>query len=212
MATRNSIGSNKPIEVPFGGTGIASATAYAVICGGTTSTNPFQNVSGLGTAGQVLTSNGAGTLPTWQAGGGVPSYTGITAFVPILNFTTGSTGITYNAGSSKFWYMNIGALINVSISLYLTSIGSSTGEFYIGGMPAQSGLVPDDYQILNCNASNLASSPADTIQATITTNPIGGATAIKISYPQLSTGGTVSYLSNSLMTNTTRIFITGSYI
>ena len=42
-------------------------TAYAVLTGGTTSTAPLQQVSGLGTAAQVLTSNGAGTLPTWQA-------------------------------------------------------------------------------------------------------------------------------------------------
>ena len=42
-------------------------TAYAVLTGGTTSTAPLQQVSGLGTAAQVLTSNGAGALPTWQA-------------------------------------------------------------------------------------------------------------------------------------------------
>jgi hypothetical protein len=56
--------------VAGGGTGATSFTAYSVICGGTTSTAPLQNVSGVGTTGQVLTSNGAGVLPTWQAGGG----------------------------------------------------------------------------------------------------------------------------------------------
>lgn len=56
--------------VAGGGTGATSFTAYSVICGGTTSTDPLQNVSGVGTAGQVLTSNGAAALPTWQAGGG----------------------------------------------------------------------------------------------------------------------------------------------
>lgn len=57
------------LPVPNGGTGAASFTAYAVLCGGTTSTGAFQNVSGVGTSGQVLTSNGAGMLPTWQSGG-----------------------------------------------------------------------------------------------------------------------------------------------
>ncbi len=52
--------------VAGGGTGITSATAYAVLCGGTTSTNPFQSVASVGTSGQVLTSNGAGALPTMQ--------------------------------------------------------------------------------------------------------------------------------------------------
>lgn len=55
--------------VAGGGTGDTSFTSYSVICGGTTSTGALQNVSGVGTSGQVLTSNGAAALPTWQAGG-----------------------------------------------------------------------------------------------------------------------------------------------
>jgi hypothetical protein len=54
------------VAVANGGTGDASLTAYAVLTGGTTSTGALQQVSGLGTAGQVLTSNGASALPTWQ--------------------------------------------------------------------------------------------------------------------------------------------------
>lgn len=50
-----------------GGTGAGSFTAYGVLLAGTTSTGAFQNVSGLGTSGQVLTSNGTGAAPTWQA-------------------------------------------------------------------------------------------------------------------------------------------------
>lgn len=52
--------------VAGGGTGLTSATAYAVLCGGTTSTNPFQSIASVGTSGQVLTSNGAAALPTFQ--------------------------------------------------------------------------------------------------------------------------------------------------
>jgi hypothetical protein len=55
-----------PVSVANGGTGAASFTAYAVICGGTTATGALQNVSGVGSSGQVLTSNGASALPTWQ--------------------------------------------------------------------------------------------------------------------------------------------------
>lgn len=58
------------IGVPFGGTGVGTFTAYSVICGGTTSTGPLQNVSGLGTLGFVLTSTGPGSLPTWQVSAG----------------------------------------------------------------------------------------------------------------------------------------------
>lgn len=61
-----------PLTVLHGGTGNASLTAYAVLCGGTTGTNPIQVVSPIGLAGQALTSNGPGMLPSWQnvAGGG----------------------------------------------------------------------------------------------------------------------------------------------
>jgi len=52
--------------VAGGGTGVTSNTAYSVLCGGTTSTNPIQSVASVGSSGQVLTSNGAGALPTFQ--------------------------------------------------------------------------------------------------------------------------------------------------
>jgi trimeric autotransporter adhesin len=52
-----------------GGTGKTTFTAYSVITAGTTATGAFQNVVGVGTSGQVLTSNGASALPTWQTQG-----------------------------------------------------------------------------------------------------------------------------------------------
>lgn len=54
------------LGVANGGTGLSTTTAYGLIAAGTTSTGNFQQVSGTGTSGQVLTSNGAGALPTWQ--------------------------------------------------------------------------------------------------------------------------------------------------
>jgi len=67
MATRNSINSDIPIEIEKGGTKDVSHTAYAVICGGTTATSALQSIASVGTATQVLTSNGAAALPTFQA-------------------------------------------------------------------------------------------------------------------------------------------------
>src|SRR4029077_4413602 len=55
-----------PVSVSNGGTGDTSLSAYSVLCGGTTSTNPVQTVSGTGLSGQALVSNGAAALPTWQ--------------------------------------------------------------------------------------------------------------------------------------------------
>ena len=64
-----------PLSVPSGGSGDSSHTAYAVLCGGTTSTAAVQSVASLGSAGQVLTSNGAGALPTFQSGASVVAIT-----------------------------------------------------------------------------------------------------------------------------------------
>jgi len=79
--------------VAGGGTGNTTFTAYSVICAGTTSTGAFQNVSGVGAAGQVLTSNGAGALPTWQN-----APTGGASLAFQITQTSGSNpadGVTY---------------------------------------------------------------------------------------------------------------------
>jgi hypothetical protein len=79
--------------VAGGGTGVASLTAYAVICGGTTTTGPVQSVASVGTSGQVLTSNGAGALPTFQTpsggGGGVSSWVDVTGTSQAMAVNTG---------------------------------------------------------------------------------------------------------------------------
>lgn len=56
---------NFPVEVSEGGTGLQTLTPYAVIAGGTTTTGAMQQVAGVGTSGQVLSSQGAGALPQW---------------------------------------------------------------------------------------------------------------------------------------------------
>lgn len=61
-----SVNLDVPVTVANGGTERTSHTAYAVICGGTTSTGAQQSIASVGSSGQVLTSNGAGSLPTMQ--------------------------------------------------------------------------------------------------------------------------------------------------
>lgn len=113
----------KTIGVASMGTGVASFTAYAVICGGTTSTNPLQSIAGVGTSGQVLTSNGAGALPTFQpaAGGGANEFTHVLtvrdAVLPTTNFPSldkiGTTfvyevlGFDTTTSEAAFWYIAI---------------------------------------------------------------------------------------------------------
>ena len=68
MATNNATNNipSTPVSVANGGTGDTSFTAYSVICGGTTTTGVLQNVSGIGSSTQVLTSSGSG-LPSWSS-------------------------------------------------------------------------------------------------------------------------------------------------
>ena len=65
-ASKNLV-STGTLGVDQGGTGLSTTTAYSVVFSGTTSTGAFQAGAGPGTAAQVLTSNGAGALPTFQA-------------------------------------------------------------------------------------------------------------------------------------------------
>jgi hypothetical protein len=98
LSTADATGTN---PVSKGGTGIATATAYAVLCGGTTGTGAFQNVSGVGTTGQVLTSNGAGALPSWQNAGGVPGKTLIQ--VDVLTVGSGTWNRPSGATSAEVY-------------------------------------------------------------------------------------------------------------
>jgi microcystin-dependent protein len=76
-----------PLGVASGGSGVASNTAYAVLTGGTTSTGAVQSVASVGTSGQVLTSNGAGALPSFQTitsfvSGMIMLWSGSSASIP----------------------------------------------------------------------------------------------------------------------------------
>ena len=105
--------------VANGGTGTASATAYAVQCGGTTSTGAHQSIASIGTAGQVLTSNGAGALPTFQASvGGQFAY---------ALYTSGSGNWTCPANVTKVFAIVIGGGAGWSGSSYLNLEGRSGG-------------------------------------------------------------------------------------
>jgi len=123
--------------VAGGGTGATSFTAYSVICGGTTSTNPLQNVSGVGTAGQVLTSNGAATLPTWQAASAGSGFTTIAIQV----FT--SNGTYTPTASMKYCIIEAlggggagGGTAATDGGHYGCSTGGSAGEYARGTFSA----------------------------------------------------------------------------
>lgn len=101
--------------VAGGGTGNTTFTAFSVICAGTTATGAFQNVSGLGSSGQVLTSAGAGALPTWQTPSGGPG--GVGAWVDVT-------------GTSQAMAVNTGYLAD-NAGLVTLTLPSTAAQFTV---------------------------------------------------------------------------------
>lgn len=122
-----------PITVSEGGTGNATATAYAVQCGGTTSTAAHQSIASVGTSGQVLTSNGAGVLPTFQAaaGGG-------------LTWNSQASGSATLAIGNAYWTNNGASLVTYTLPTtaaqftIIQVLGSSSGGWKIAQIAGQS--------------------------------------------------------------------------
>lgn len=117
------------IGVTYGGTGMTSATAYAVLCGGTTSTGAHQSIASVGMSGQLLTSNGAGALPSFQ------TYAGTTSLTTVGTISSGTWNGTAITGTYGGTGVNNGAKTitlggNLTISganaLTLTTTGTTT--------------------------------------------------------------------------------------
>lgn len=128
------------VAVADGGTGRSSHTAYAVLCGGTTSTAAQQSIASVGTAGQVLTSNGAGALPTMQA---IPATAGRIVQRVTKTFASVATGSTIlpcddtiPQNTEGDLYMTADAFTptnsNNILEVEIIVIGAANGNFYIG--------------------------------------------------------------------------------
>lgn len=151
------------LPVANGGTGNASYTAYALIAAGTTSTGAFQQVSGTGTSGYVLTSNGASALPTWQAAsaGGTPGgsntqiqFNNSGAFGASSNFVFNNNAVNLGtffpaALGSLYFGDSIttgqlgscgGATTADWVNLFSTYVGTIVNNNGVGGSAMEAGL------------------------------------------------------------------------
>jgi hypothetical protein len=104
-----------PLPVANSGTGASSFTAYGLLVGGTTSTNPVQSVVSIGNSGEVLKSNGTASLPTFQAWSDVA-----------INVAYYGTTLSGNPADSSTYYLGTLA----ALTSYTTSVCNS--RFYMG--------------------------------------------------------------------------------
>jgi hypothetical protein len=126
------------LAVANGGTGVTSTTAYAVLCGGTTGTGALQSIAGVGTSGQVLTSNGAGALPTFAA---VTMPTGSVINSAFAEYTTNANLTTTIPIDDTIPQIGEGTQI---ITLDITTSSASSkvrGRFRAGGSVSASAVM-----------------------------------------------------------------------
>jgi hypothetical protein len=152
------------LPVTNGGTGVATlTTAYGVLAAGTTATGALQNI-GTGTAAQVLTSNGAGALPTFQT-----ASSGVT----ITNDTTTATSLypTFTSATS-------GSVAGLNVTSTKFTFVPTTGTFTVPNVEASNGMLVNSNTVstsysIPVGSSALATGPITVSSGVVVTVPSG---------------------------------------
>lgn len=119
-----------PLGVASGGTGLATCTAHGVPVGEGTSA---MVCTAVGTAGQVLTSNGAGVDPTYQSVAGTVTHA-------VGALTSGSFMVGNGTGDSKVSNVTTDAGLNNVVAPGSLTTGSGSGKTgYVEPQGATSG-------------------------------------------------------------------------
>jgi hypothetical protein len=125
-----------PLTVGDGGTGLNALATYELLAGGTGTTSPVGQI-GTGTDGQVLTSNGAGAYPSFQAPGTPPIWepadSGLVAWNYDPCITNGGSQALATAGTLYVMAMKVNTTTSVTnIFLDLTVNGSGLTHGFAG--------------------------------------------------------------------------------
>ena len=206
-----------PVAVANGGTGRTSLTPYAVLAGGTTGTGAMQQVSGLGTSGQVLVSQGAGALPIWANNFVQPTRPAFSArvntnsggitgngahyqiafqevqFDQANNFTLGA-GSQFTAPSSGIYFFNLALQMQANTS---SSVDTLQIDFYLNGAQ-QTRRQPSYFKFDDLQDSSgflnftsvlvLQLNAADTVYPVLTCTGSSGNTAVQVTTNTLFQG------------------------
>lgn len=161
----------------------------------------YSSNSGIGTYGEFLPiiSNGLITLSPYAT----PYIAG--SWTPIVTFGGASTGITYSVQNGD--YTRMGNIVFVSAEMQLTSVGSATGSLVITNLPVIQGSPVDSLNYMAITLQN----------ATIHNNSVigyvdsGGAGPDAVQVVYETSGSIFTAYTNSDLTNTTQILMSGFY-
>ena len=163
IATSGNVTVAGTLNVANGGTGVSSATAYALLAGGTTSTGAFQSLASVGTSGQVLVSNGAGALPTFQtvtAGATISNDTSTsTDRFPLFASATTGTPTTIFTSNAKYLYKPSTG------DLQASQVAASNGIMLNNATIATSYTIPSGYNASSVGPVTLSSGVSVTVPA-----------------------------------------------
>jgi len=133
------------VSVAGGGTGLPTLTAYELLAGGTVGTGPLQSIAP-GTPGQLLTSGGAGALPSFAAavagsqyfaahvGPTISNVTGDgTDYNIILDTVDSNVGSAYSSSTGIFTAPTAGVWVfSASVLVSGVTVGSGTNIVQFG--------------------------------------------------------------------------------
>jgi hypothetical protein len=184
------------LTVANGGSGVQSFTPYALIAGGTSGTAPLQNIAGVGTTGQVLVSNGAGALPTWQSVPGLVASALTEVNDTNITLTLGGTPATALLQAVS---ITAGWTGTLSPARGGTGVNNGSNTITLGGTLTTSGAFNSTFTMTGATnvtfptSGTLATTAGTVASVSGTTNQIG------------STGGTtpvISIASNPIIPGT----------
>lgn len=168
--------SGTDLTVANGGTGRSVHTAYAVLCGGTTTTGAQQSVAALGDSGDVLASAGAASLPAMQT----PVYHDTQKIhneLAVQDYVIGYIDFTCTLESGAL----IAASGSGSVDLYLSSDTTSASGTAITGGAFTVSTTEDDNTFTGDNTVVAATPKYLVAKCTASTTLTDVITAIKYS-------------------------------
>ena len=146
--TESLVSHANPVTVVEGGTGVTNISSYAIVCGGTTSSAPFQFVS-TGTSTQILQSNGAAQLPSWSDAGIAATQAQMEAAVSTSIYVSPGRQ-HFHPGSAKAWLQfnatgaigasyNITSVTDTAVGRWIVNIGTDFSSALYAGVIAGGG-------------------------------------------------------------------------